>query len=183
MGCILLFLARPFLYEEESIVYEAFCDDNRQPLTVTKEWKEDFDTIILRSERMIVEIGTEIGQLRCDALGYSENIYYGVNEEILSKGLGYPIREKQKAGKERVLLEIGTTEQSSIWYKIVRGDILTVKLNETQALYRVKDIEILEYQEDIFTADFDMILYMSMPDYEIRNERREQYLIFCMQIE
>lgn len=94
-----------------------------------------------------IEIGTLLGTISCERIGFNENVYYGYNRVSMRNGGGLDSRS-YLFGMGGVTKIAGYPSDFGSLYNVKKGDIIEVQSNLGNFKYKVYKAELSETADD-----------------------------------
>ena len=129
--------------------------------------------------------GDEYGEISCEKVDLRVPLYWGDNDEVLTKGAG-TYMGSSLPGKGGVILAGGhdATTFASL-QNVTKGDMVTVKTASGQYIYQVTKTEVMDASE-YKTPDSDkeqLVLYTCYPFGEEDTMRSDRYFVYAEKTE
>lgn len=127
-----------------------------------------------------IEIGTLLGTISCERIGFNENVYYGYNRVSMRNGGGLDSRS-YLFGMGGVTKIAGYSSDFSPLYNIKKGDVVEVQSNLGNFKYKVYKVEVSKTAED--TKDNTLILGTTKSNQAFSSLVGEYYYVYASLID
>lgn len=127
-----------------------------------------------------IEIGTLLGTISCERIGFNENVYYGYNRVSMRNGGGLDSRS-YLFGMGGVTKIAGYQSVFGSLYNVKKGDIIEVQSNLGNFKYKVYKAELSETADD--AKDNSLILGTTKSNEAFSSLAGEYYYVYASLID
>ncbi|WP_454970134.1 hypothetical protein [Eubacterium sp.] len=127
-----------------------------------------------------IEIGTLLGTISCERIGFNENVYYGYNRVSMRNGGGLDSRS-YLFGMGGVTKIAGYSSDFGSLYNVKKGDIIEVQSNLGNFKYKVYKAELSETADD--AKDNSLILGTTKSNEAFSSLAGEYYYVYASLID
>lgn len=127
-----------------------------------------------------IEIGTLLGTISCERIGFNENVYYGYNRVSMRNGGGLDSRS-YLFGMGGVTKIAGYSSDFGSLYNIKKGDIIEVQSNLGNFKYKVYKAELSETADE--AKDNSLILGTTKSNEAFSSLAGEYYYVYASLID
>lgn len=127
-----------------------------------------------------IEIGTLLGTISCERIGFNENVYYGYNRVSMRNGGGLDSRS-YLFGMGGVTKIAGYSSDFGSLYNVKKGDIIEVQSNLGDFKYKVYKAELSETADD--AKDNSLILGTTKSNEAFSSLAGEYYYVYASLID